>query len=123
MREFLDWLVEKLRIAPDKDGRKGIEVLTGKSKLADSNVDDTQVANQLAFEDLLEILQKNKGKLGVKLSNDGFMDSVRGRFEESLGRVLPLKGRLEKTDRLIDEVVYRLYGLTEEEVGVVEGRG
>ena len=25
------------------------------------------------------------------------------------------------TDRLIDEVVYRLYGLTEEEIAVVEG--
>jgi hypothetical protein len=37
--------------------------------------------------------------------------------------VVPLKERLAKTDALIDAVVYRLYGLTEEEVGVVEGRG
>ena len=29
---------------------------------------------------------------------------------------------LAKTDVLIDAVVYRLYGLTEEEIGVVEGR-
>jgi hypothetical protein len=29
--------------------------------------------------------------------------------------------RIEATDRLIDQVVYRLYGLTEEEVAVVEG--
>ena len=43
-------------------------------------------------------------------------------FEESLQRVLPIKERLGKTDALIDAVVYRLYGLTEEEVGVVEGR-
>ena len=122
MREFLDWLVEKLRIAPDKDGRKGIEVLTGKSKLADYPGDYQKGESPLDFGELVEILQKNKGKLGVKLSNDGFVEQVRGRYEESLGRVLPLKRRLEKTDRLIDEVVYRLYGLTEEEVGVVEGR-
>ncbi len=25
MKEFLDWLVEQLRIVPDKDGHKGIE--------------------------------------------------------------------------------------------------
>jgi hypothetical protein len=31
--------------------------------------------------------------------------------------------RIRATDRLIDLVVYRLYGLTEEEVAVVEGRG
>src|SRR2546423_3825720 len=35
MREFLDWLVTALHILPDKDGRKGIDALTGKSKLAD----------------------------------------------------------------------------------------
>jgi hypothetical protein len=30
---------------------------------------------------------------------------------------------IKATDRLIDRIVYQLYGLTEEEVGVVEGRG
>jgi len=29
--------------------------------------------------------------------------------------------RITATDRLIDEVVYRLYGLTEVEIAVVEG--
>jgi hypothetical protein len=37
--------------------------------------------------------------------------------------VVPLKERLAKTDALIDAVVYRLYGLTEEEIEVVEGMG
>jgi hypothetical protein len=31
--------------------------------------------------------------------------------------------QIEATDQQIDELVYDLYGLTEEEVGVVEGRG
>jgi hypothetical protein len=31
--------------------------------------------------------------------------------------------RIAETDALIDQVVYRLYGLTEEEVVVVEGGG
>jgi hypothetical protein len=78
----------------------------------------------LAFGDLVEILRKNKGKLGVKLDdsgNGGLVDETRGRYEESLGRVLPIKEQLRKTDSLIDEVVYRLYGLTGEEIKVVEG--
>jgi hypothetical protein len=37
-------------------------------------------------------------------------------------KVLQLKRQLEKTDRLIDLVVYRLNGLTEE-IGVVEAKG
>ncbi len=43
--------------------------------------------------------------------------------EASLAALLPLKARLAATDRLIDQVVYWLYGLTEEEIAVVEGRG
>jgi hypothetical protein len=31
--------------------------------------------------------------------------------------------RIAETDALIDQMVYRLYGLTAEEIQVVEGRG
>jgi hypothetical protein len=121
-KEFLDWLVTTLRILPDKEGRKGIDVLTGKSKLADYSGDYQKGESPLAFEEHLGILQKNKGRLGVSLSDARLVERVRNEYEGSLGRVLPLKERLAKTDALIDAVVYRLYGLTEEEIGVVEGR-
>ncbi|MGA9098380.1 MAG: hypothetical protein WB392_05550 [Methanotrichaceae archaeon] len=39
-----------------------------------------------------------------------------------MGKLTPLRDRIEKTDRLIDQIVYRLYGLTEEEIGIVEGK-
>ena len=32
-----------------------------------------------------------------------------------------LKSEIDKTDREIDQMVYGLYGLTEEEIGIVEG--
>jgi hypothetical protein len=122
-KEFLDWLVTTLKLLPDKDGRKGMDVLTGKSKLVDYPGDYQKGEPPLEFEELLEILRKNKGRLGVSLSDAGLVERVRGMYEGSLQRVLPLKERLRRTDGLIDAVVYRLYGLTEEEVGVVEGRG
>jgi len=121
-KEFLDWLVTTLRILPDKEGRKGIDVLTGKARIADYPGDYQKGESPLAFEELLEILQKNKGRLGVSLSDGGLVERIRKMYEGSLERVLPLKERLGKTDALIDQVVYRLYGLTEEEIGVVEGR-
>ena len=122
-KEFLDRLVTMLRILPDKEGRQGIDVLTGKAKLTDYPGDYQKGESPLAFEELLGILQKNKGRLGVSLSDAGLVEKVRKEYEGSLERVLPLKGRLAKTDALIDAVVYRLYGLTEEEIRVVEGRG
>jgi len=38
-----------------------------------------------------------------------------------MGKLGPLLERIRKTDGLIDAVVYKLYGLTEEEIGIVEG--
>ena len=34
-----------------------------------------------------------------------------------------IERQIEATDRAIDVLVYELYGLTSEEIGVVEGRG
>jgi hypothetical protein len=43
-------------------------------------------------------------------------------YERSLETLLPIEERLAKTDWLIDQIVYKLYGLTEEEIAIVEGR-
>src|SRR5258708_701764 len=122
-KEFLNWLVTMLKILPDKEGREGIDVLTGKARLADYPGDYQKGESPLATDELLEILRKNKNRLGVSLSDTSLIDRIKKTYEESLQRVLPLKERLARTDRLIDQVVYRLYGLTEEEIGVVEGKG
>ena len=39
-----------------------------------------------------------------------------------MAKLKPLLVRIEATDRLIDRIVYKLYGLTDEEIAVVEGR-
>jgi hypothetical protein len=38
-------------------------------------------------------------------------------------RYRDLTDRIARTDRLIDQIVYQLYGLTDEEIAIVEGRG
>jgi hypothetical protein len=48
--------------------------------------------------------------------------ALQAEFEVSVEKLQPLRERIEATDRLIDAVVYRLYGLTEEEIGIVEGK-
>jgi len=47
-------------------------------------------------------------------------ESIRGEFDKSTAKLDPLLKRIASTDRLIDLIVYRLYGLTEEEVAIVE---
>src|SRR5258708_37750824 len=92
-KQFLDQLVTTLRILPDKEGRKGIDVLTGKGKLADYPGDYQKGESPLAFEELLEILQKNKGRLGVSLSDAGLVERLGRGYEGSLQKVLPRKER------------------------------
>ncbi len=122
-KEFLGWLETTLKILPGKDDKKGIDVLTGKGKISNYPGDYQKGEPALEFEELLDILRKNKSKLGVSLNDTRFVERLRSTYEASLEKVLPIKERLARTDALIDQVVYRLYGLTEEEIAVVEGRG
>jgi hypothetical protein len=48
------------------------------------------------------------------------LQDLRRETEEALEELRPLYERIQRTDELIDRIVYRLYGLTENEIAVVE---
>ncbi|MGQ9584128.1 MAG: Eco57I restriction-modification methylase domain-containing protein [Anaerolineae bacterium] len=100
-----------------------VDDLTGKTRLQGYLGDYQKDEGHLSFEGLLEVLRKNQRKLAVDPSGRAFQERLQQEYEASLAKLLPLKARLAATDRLIDLIVYRLYGLTEEEVAVVEGAG
>lgn len=117
---FLDYFVDAVQVKSEHD-KAGIEVLTGKSKLLEFAGDYQKCEEPLAPEALWEIVQKNRSKLDVA-GRVGLKERVLARYQESLDQVLPLKEQLRRTDELIDQVVYRLYELTEEEIAIVEGK-
>ena len=41
-------------------------------------------------------------------------------FEESVTKIIPLIENIGKTDDVIDQMVYELYGLNEEEIKILE---
>ncbi|MGH8246949.1 MAG: hypothetical protein ACREUU_11020, partial [Gammaproteobacteria bacterium] len=47
-------------------------------------------------------------------------EKLRRRFQKATGAIPPLEAQIEFTDRLVDQIVYRLYGLTPEEIKLVE---
>ncbi|MCH7850776.1 MAG: N-6 DNA methylase [Nanoarchaeota archaeon] len=72
---------------------------------------------ELEFNDfVLEIEKQIKKKISLK-EQDEWEDY----FNDYKREILELKDQIDKTDREIDEMVYELYGLSEEEIGVVEG--
>lgn len=75
------------------------------------------------FEALVKALEKNKKKLkeGYDPTLRKHKDRLADEFNASMGKLAPRLKRIKATDGLIDAIVYRLYGLTEEEIKIVEG--
>lgn len=70
----------------------------------------------LEFKDFLTELQKNKIKLSLTEEAEWMQY-----FNEQKEKAQTLKSEIDKTDREIDQMVYELYGLTYEEIRLVEG--
>ncbi len=121
MKRLLTWLESALKISPGKNGNTGLDVLTGKSRLRNYLGDYQKGEGELAFEEVIDILHKNRTKIGISLSDARLMARLRAEYEKSLDTLKPLKAQLAWTDGVIDQIVYRLYGLTAEEIRVVEG--
>ena len=119
IKEFLEWLEAELEVKPDKKGNTGIEALTGKTKLKNYLGDYQKGEEGLPFDEIWAILRKNKSRIERSLS-PSFMQEVKQAYDESLRNLHPIKEKLRLTDNLIDQIVYRLYGLTKEEVQIVQ---
>jgi len=73
--------------------------------------------HELDFKTFLKELKKKKVTLSLKEQ-----DEWEEYFESYQKELLEIKAEIDATDREIDEMVYALYGLSEEEVAVVEGK-
>ncbi len=73
------------------------------------------------FNQLIEILKRNRSKLSIDPSDRKTQEKLEDQFTQSISILEPLKTKITATDDLIDEIVYKLYGLTEEEIKIVKG--
>lgn len=74
------------------------------------------------FQNLIDVLVKNKKKLkaGYDPKSPANYKHLLEWYKTSVDNLVPLMGRIKATDRLIDSIVYRLYGLTKDEIKIVE---
>jgi type I restriction-modification system DNA methylase subunit len=73
--------------------------------------------NELLFGEFLEELKKAKIKLSLSEEAEWMLY-----FNEQKEKTQTIKSEIEKTDKEIDRMVYELYGLTVEEIKIVEGK-
>src|SRR4030042_5128851 len=105
MRGFLKWLERHIGT--------GIDTLTNKTAVKEYHDND--------FNHLLDVLKKNKNKLSADPSQLKTQELLEEHYFKSMSLLEPLKEKISSTDRLIDQIVYKLYGLTDEEIETVEG--
>ncbi len=106
IKGFLGWLEGEV-------GAK-VEDLSPKTKL--------QSYYDYDWDEFYAVLKKNRKHLAINPSAREEAELLKDEFGRSMAKLGPLRERIERTDRLIDAVVYRLYGLAEEEIGIVEGK-
>ncbi|MCK4664174.1 MAG: Eco57I restriction-modification methylase domain-containing protein, partial [Bacteroidales bacterium] len=71
--------------------------------------------HELEFKEFLKELKKAKVQLSLSEEAEWMQY-----FNEQKQKAQELKAEIEKTDKEIDQMVYELYGLTEEEIRIVE---
>jgi hypothetical protein len=75
----------------------------------------------LNFNEFIKEYKKAKKlKFTNKLEERNFKNEWRDLFENDKKISLELKEKIDRTDREIDKMVYELYGLSEEEIGIIE---
>jgi ClpP class serine protease len=81
-----------------------------------------QAFESLEFEDFVKEYKKAKKiKFADKLSERNFKNDWKPLFENDKKEVLELQEQINQTDKEIDSMVYELYGLSDEEIKIVEG--
>jgi hypothetical protein len=120
IKGYLEWMEGQLKIQPDSEENKGIDALTGKTQIKNYLGDYEKNDEPLPFEEFWKILEKNKARIQANLKSRELYENIKSEYEKSLSKLLPLKEKLRQTDWLIDQIVYKLYGLTEEEIKIVE---
>ena len=95
---------------------------------SDSNIVSKKIQSwyELEFAEFLKELEKNRKKAAKENEKDyaklSFPEEARWMqyFEAEKQKVQELKQQINQTDKEIDQMVYELYGLTEEEIKIVE---
>jgi len=129
VHDFLAFLAEQM-FEMNKEKQKEIKgLLTWLEGYSGAKIDDltnkTRIKSyyELSWEDLLEVLEENRRRINkVDVTRREPQEKIKKEFEDSLSKLKPLLTRVQATDDLIDQIVYKLYGLTEEEIKIVEGQ-
>lgn len=112
---FLAWVMKTARLQKDLT----IEDLKGKTILQGYLGDYQKGESETTWKAFRYRLTQNQRSFSIPLSE--VEELIEDEYERSLKVVLrPIKSALAQTDTLIDNIVYRLYGLSDDDIELIE---
>ena len=106
IKEFLTWLEREIV-------KGSIDDLKNKTKIKEFY--------QYDLDSLIEVLKQNRFLPKLLAFYDPRYEVLKKAYDVTISILTPLKQKIAATDNLIDQIVYKLYNLTEEEIKIVEG--
>lgn len=123
-REFLRFIERTFKISqqPDpKSGKRGLDAFSNKTVLFEYAGDYQKGTPVRPFKEIHDVLSKNRNRCALFGDFASALRELEAEYEKNAASLEPLKDHLRATDELIDQIVYRLYGLNDEEIALVEG--
>ncbi len=126
VHDLLAFLVEEMTRL-NREKQSGVKAFLSwlEKEIIKGSIEDqknkTRIKNfyEGTLEELLDVLKKNK------VIEDPYpsvkRDTIAAEFSAAVTELNPLKDRIAATDKLIDQIVYKLYNLSDEEIAIVEG--
>ena len=111
IKGFLRWLEREANQNAKEEERINLEHMKNKTKIKEYY--------RYSFGEFIGLLKANKFSKSLGRKEE---EKIEEEFHLSVEKLSPLLEKIERTDKLINQIVYRLYGLTEEEIKLLEER-
>jgi hypothetical protein len=105
VKAFLTWLEKEIL-------KSSVEDQNNKTKIRDFH--------EGSLEELMHILKKNE--IIPDPCPSSMWDTISSEFSTAINTLGPLKTQIALTDKLIDQIIYKFYGLSDAEIAIVEGQ-
>ena len=126
VHDVLAWLAgEMMRLHAEKNAEVGgflewLESFIGARVAELANKNRVRGYADEEFEAFLAVLTQNRARLAVVPSAREQRKQLLDEWTSSRDKLKPLQTQIARTDDLIDAIVYRLYGLSDDEIALVK---
>lgn len=127
IHDLLAFLAEEMtRLNKEKQSRVKAFLSWLEKEIVKGSIDEQKNKTRIksfhegTLDGLMDVLKKKKAVPDPCPSN--IRNTIEAEFSAAVNELTPLKNQIAAIDKLIDQIVYKLYNLSDEEIAIVEGK-